>query len=42
VIERLLKIQWWHFEDNLIKANIELFQGKFSKDKLARLEDICI
>ena len=38
VIQRLLQIKWWDLEKQVIKDNIDLFQGEFTRQKLDSLE----
>ena len=40
VIERLLEIEWWNFDDKTIKGNIILFQGELNEEKLKKIESL--
>ena len=39
-IERLLKIQWWDFPDEVIRENVKLFSEKMDEPVLNKLEEI--
>lgn len=41
-IDKLLKLNWWDLEDDMIKENIGIFQGKLTEEKLTFLEKLCI
>ena len=40
VINNLLEIKWWDWEDTVIKQNIELFKGELTEWKLSKMLDI--
>lgn len=39
-VERLLRICWWEFDDEVIRNNFHLFSGKPTKEILERLESL--
>lgn len=40
IVERLKKIKWWKFSDDILRVNIELFQQKATLDIIEKLEKI--
>lgn len=40
IIERLEKIKWWNFEDEVIRDNFELFNKNPDDDSLYKLEEL--
>lgn len=41
IIEKLLKLQWWNLDHEIIKNHIDLWKGEFNSDSIKRLEEIC-
>jgi acetyltransferase-like isoleucine patch superfamily enzyme len=42
IIDELLEIKWWNLSKEVLKNNIELFQGDFNKEKLITLKKLCL
>lgn len=40
IVERLLKLKWWDFPDDIIRKNLKLFQAELTMDVIEALEDI--
>ncbi len=41
IIEKLMQLKWWDLPEDIIRANIDLFQGEFTMEKFNKLEKIC-
>lgn len=41
IIKKLLELNWWNLDPQLIKKYVEVWQGKFDSESLKKLEDIC-
>ena len=41
IIEKLLLLKWWDLDPELIKENVDLWQGEFDQSSLIRLEELC-
>ena len=40
IIEELLRIQWWNFSDEQLKANVEFFEGEITIEKIKALNKL--
>ena len=40
IISRLERLQWWNIGDDLIRENLQDFQGELTEEKLDRLENL--